>query len=196
MTARISIALSMIAIFAMAALIVNLDLKHKKEITTLDRRLRMLEERLDGPDASADAAMAGHTDRDPGSAGANDPDMPDNGTMPPTVSGGVNQAVMARLQNVEESVAATDEVLADTIEEHVADVVEVKVSELEERQKIKQSEDPTFTDFAMVLNLNEGQRDAAHSSIHAGQVLTREILDIPTKDGGGSRCRARGGGSP
>lgn len=91
--------------------------------------------------------------------------------------------VMARLKDIEHSVAKADQALSETIDERVAAVIDDKVSELEGKQAILENKEPTLDDFAEVLGLNESQRLVVEDEVRFGQKEVRNILDIPTADG-------------
>ncbi len=93
------------------------------------------------------------------------------------------EEVMARLRYVEDTVAETDREMSYVIEERVTEVVDEKISALEERKSRKEDKKPSFEVFAEVLELTESQRTAVEDEIWIGQRDIRAILEMPTEDG-------------
>jgi len=91
----------------------------------------------------------------------------------------IDQDVMVRLQQVEDSVAQADQTLSATIEERVEEIVDERVDKLEK----KQNKEPTLAVFSEVLNLTDDQRNVIDKEIWSAQKEVRTILETPTEDG-------------
>lgn len=94
-------------------------------------------------------------------------------------TGDIGQDVMERLQQVEDTVAQSDQTLSATIAERVEEVVEEKVDEFEKKQNKK----PTLAVFSEVLKLTDNQHRIVDEEVWIAQKEVRNILETPTADG-------------
>ena len=91
----------------------------------------------------------------------------------------IEQEVMVRLQQVEDTVAQADKTLSAAIEERVEEIVDERVDKLEKKQDKK----PTLAVFSEVLKLTDDQRSVVDKEIWIAQKEVRTILETPMEDG-------------
>jgi hypothetical protein len=149
------------------------DTTDPARLEALERRLALLEQQVAGLDTLPVETTPATGDRRP----------PVPAEAGPSQTNGIGQEVVARLQQVEHTVAAADRALSDALEKRVEAVVDEKVTELEMKQIQKLDKKPSLEVFSEILGLTEYQVRLVNEEVWLGQDDVRAILEIPTAGG-------------